>query len=66
MKKIYYPRIVLSYNTSGETGCYIWYQSKILFDDLRFVDDLEIVDLEQISRKEMVGIRGIHLLIRGY
>jgi len=58
MKKIYYPRIVLSYNTSGETGCYIWYQSKILFDDLGFVDDLEIVDLEQILWGEMIGIRG--------
>ena len=57
-EKIYYPRIVLSYNTSGETGCYIWYQSEILFDDLGFVDDLEIVDLEQTLRGEMIGIRG--------
>ena len=23
-EKIYYPRIVLSYNTPGETGCYIF------------------------------------------
>ena len=57
MKKIYYPRIVLSYNTPGETGCYIWYQSEILFGDLGFVDDL-IVDLEQILWEEMIGIRG--------
>ena len=43
MKKIYYTRIVLSYNALGETGCYIWYQREILFGDLGFVDDL-IVD----------------------
>ena len=66
MKKIYYPRIVISYNTPGETGCYIWYQSEILFGDLGIVDGLEIVDLKQISRKEFVGIGGIHLSIRGY
>jgi len=57
-KKIYYPRIVPTYNMPGETGCYIWYQSEILLDDLGFVDDLEIVDLEQILWGEMIGIRG--------
>ena len=66
MRKIYYPRIVPTYNTPGKTGCYIWYQSEILFGDLGFVDDLEIVNLGQISRKEMVGIWEIHLSIRGY
>ena len=55
-EKNYYPRIVPSYNMPGETGCYIWYQSEILFGDIGFVNDLEIVDLEQISRKEIVGI----------
>ena len=39
-------------------GCYIWYQREILFGDIGFVDDSEIIDLEQISRKEMVGIWG--------
>ena len=36
--------------------CYNWYQSKILFGDLGIIDDLEIVDFEQILRKEMIGI----------
>ena len=57
-KKIYYPRIVPTYNMSRIAGCYIWYQSEILFGDLWFVDDLEIVDLEQILWEEMIGIRG--------
>ena len=41
-------------------------RDEILFDDLGMVYGLEIVDLEQISRKEIVRIRGIHLSIRGY
>ena len=57
-KKNYYPRIVPSFNMPRETRCYIWYQSKILFGDLGFVDDLEIVDLEQILWGEMIRIRG--------
>ena len=65
-EKIYYSKIVLSYNMSGKKRCYSWYQSEILFGDLGIVDGLEIVDLEQISRKEIVGIGGIHLSIRGY
>ena len=32
---------------------------QFLFDDLGFVDDLEIVDLEQILWGEMIGIRGL-------
>ena len=42
---------------AGKARCYNWYQSEILFGDLGFVDDLEIVDLEQILWKEMLGIR---------
>jgi len=53
-EKIYYPRIILSYNKSEKIGCYSWYQREILFGDLGFVDDLEIVDLKQISRMELV------------
>ena len=41
-------------------------RAKFLFSDLRIIDGLKTVDLKQISRKEMIGIGGIHLSIRGY